>query len=428
MEETEEIDLRDLFEIIWKKRTMIIIGTLMFMLMGTIFSFATHKYEYETFTTLRIKMLEEDVNSGDYDAQLNALAITDRIVNTYGEIARSKTVANEVIKNLDLDMTYTQFTDNIEVSLIDGTEIIKINVKGDNAQEVANIANETSKAFLNNISNYIRTENMKDIQIIDQADVPKEPISGGKLLNIAIATILGFMVSIFVVFLLNYLDKSVRKTEELEHILGLSVLGEINKNDIDSVEAYNKLRTNLEYGFLNEGDNVISVASTISDEGKTDIVVNLGKSIARLGKRVLVLDCNLKNPQLHNALKLESISIGLNQLLSKGMDYTDCVISTDIDRLDFIGSSGDELNSSELIDSSRMKDLMENVKKDYDFVILDTPEIKNSSDALVVSAMADGVVFVSELGNASRDDIVKAKEDLVKVKANILGLVVSGRQ
>ena len=430
--EEEEIDLKDLFLIVWKKRTMIVVTTLLFMVGGLVFSMLmpASAGEYETFTSLRVNIIDEKENEGDFDAQLNAVAITDRLINTYGEIARSRTVANEVIDTLKLKdandkrLSYKNFTENIEVELVPGTEIIKIKVKGSDAKEVAAIANEVSSSFLKNVQKHIKTENIKSIQVIDEAEVPEEgAIGGGKLLKIIIAAVLGMMLSVFAAFLLNYLDLSVRKTEELERVLGLQTLVEIDKADKSSLESYTKLRTNLEHGALGEGENAIVITSSVSGEGSTLVASSLATSFSKLGKKVLLIDANMKNPQINSALGLEDISVNLNQILSENKDYKDSVLATSIAGLDVIASSEEKINSSELLDSQAMKSLIEKAKEDYDYVILDTPNISDSADALILSAMTDASIFVSELNKANRDDVIKAKEELMKVKANIVGIV-----
>lgn len=186
--------------------------------------------EYETFITLMVGK-PKDYQSLDNQLEYNDLLLNQRLVSTYGEIVKSRVVTDKVIENLGLDMSFADFGKKVSVSLVKDTEIIKLIVTDEDPILAAKIANETAEVFMESVKDIMMVEN---IQIIDEAQVPKKPISPRPKLNMAIAGILGLMVGIFLSFLLEYLDNTIKTPDDVEKYLGLSVIGTIpmvSKND-----------------------------------------------------------------------------------------------------------------------------------------------------------------------------------------------------
>lgn len=186
--------------------------------------------EYETFITLMVGK-PKDYQSSDNQLEYNDLLLNQRLVSTYGEIVKSRVVTDKVIENLGLDMSFSDFGKKVSVSLVKDTEIIKLIVTDEDPILAATIANETAEVFMESVKDIMMVEN---IQIIDEAQVPKKPISPRPKLNMAIAGILGLMVGVFLSFLLEYLDNTIKTPDDVEKYLGLSVIGTIpmvSKND-----------------------------------------------------------------------------------------------------------------------------------------------------------------------------------------------------
>ena len=166
----------------------------------------------------------KDYQSYDQKLEYNELLLNQKLVTTYGEIVKSRVVTDEVINNLGLDLTYKEFTEKVNVNLVKDTEIIKIEVTDTNPQLATKIANETAQVFMKSVMDIMKVEN---IQVIDEAQVPESPINPRPKLNMAIAGVLGLMVSIFLVFLLEYLDNTIKTPEDVQRYLELPVIGTI---------------------------------------------------------------------------------------------------------------------------------------------------------------------------------------------------------
>ena len=226
----EEISLREIFLIFRRRMWLIFILVILSIIVSGIVSYYVIVPEYETFITLMVGK-PKDYQSLDNQLEYNDLLLNQRLVSTYGEIVKSRVVTDKVIENLGLDMSFADFGKKVSVSLVKDTEIIKLIVTDENPILAAKIANETAEVFMESVKDIMMVEN---IQIIDEAQVPKKPISPRPKLNMAIAGILGLMVGIFLSFLLEYLDNTIKTPEDVEKYLGLSVIGTIpmvSKND-----------------------------------------------------------------------------------------------------------------------------------------------------------------------------------------------------
>lgn len=224
MEET--IDLKEYFCIIKKKSKIIILITLIAMIASAVVSFFVLSPVYETNTTLIVNKSESSESQGMTGDEYS---VSQKLAVTYGEIIKSRTVLNEVIKSLGLNMTYGEIVSKISVSPVDSTQIISIKVQDTNPKRAMDIANSIPKVFTKEVQ---RITKANGAEVIDTAVLPENPIKPNKLMNVAIATVLGLMIGLFVVFLLEYMDNKIKKPEDIEKHLGLPILGVVPKENM----------------------------------------------------------------------------------------------------------------------------------------------------------------------------------------------------
>ena len=224
MEET--IDLKEYFGIIKKKSKIIILITLIAMISSAVVSFFVLSPVYETKTTLIVNRSEASEDKSMTGDEYN---VSQKLAVTYGEIIKSRIVLDEVIDSLGLDMTYDELVSKISVSPVGDTQIISIKVQDTNARKAMDIANAIPKVFTKEVQ---RITKANGAEVIDSAVLPENPIKPNKLMNVAIATVLGLMISLFVVFLLEYMDNKIKKPEDIEKHLGLPILGVVPKENI----------------------------------------------------------------------------------------------------------------------------------------------------------------------------------------------------
>jgi len=189
-------------------------------------------------------------------------------------------------------------------------------------------------------------------------------------------------------------------------------------------EAYRVLRTNIQYSSFDNPLKVIVITSSGPEEGKTTTVVNLAVTFTQIGYKVLVIDGDLRRPKIHKVFGIRNHR-GLTNLLVSKDDYRNYVNKSEIENLDIITCGALPPNPSELLTSNVMRQFIETVRKDYDMVIIDSPPVGTVTDAAILSTIVDGTILVAASGTVQIDALVRSKELLDKVNANIIGVVLN---
>ena len=225
MEET--IDLREYFAIIKKRFWIIALITVVAMVVSGVISFFMLSPVYEAKSTLIVnteKSQDTQMITGDQ------FSVSQKLAVTYGEIIKSRAVLESVISNLKLDSEYEDLVEKITVSPVQDTQIISISVQDTNPKKARDIANEIPKVFEKEVK---RITKANDIQVIDKAILPEGAIKPNKMMNVAIAAVLGMMIGLFVVFVLEYLDNKIKTPQDVEKHLDLPILGVIPNEKIE---------------------------------------------------------------------------------------------------------------------------------------------------------------------------------------------------
>lgn len=221
MQETEyEIDLREIFEMLKNRWLLIVSITCSALIVSGILNFFILTPQYEAGTTLMVNYKTTDSSLMNY----TDLQMSQKLVATYSEIVKSERIADSVIEQLGLDLTANELNSKISVSQVGTTEILKIAVKDEDPQLAALMANTVSQVFQQEINKMMEVDN---VSTIDVAKVPEYPVSPNKVMNLAIAGVLGLMVSIGLVFVLAFLDRTYKTPADVERHLDLPLIGAI---------------------------------------------------------------------------------------------------------------------------------------------------------------------------------------------------------
>lgn len=220
LEETVEIDLKEYLNVIWFRKWIIIGITLLAIIVSALVSFFVLDPVYETSTTIIVGRSNDSEQAIEY----NDIMLNQKLVDTYSVVVKSKSVLSEVVSNLKLVETPEQLKDKVSVSPVSDTEIIEIKVQDVDPKLATDIANDLAEVFMENITELMKIDN---VQIIDQAEVPRNPIKPNEKLNILIAAVLGVMVGLGVVFLMEYLDNTFKSASDVERHLDLPIIGVI---------------------------------------------------------------------------------------------------------------------------------------------------------------------------------------------------------
>lgn len=189
-------------------------------------------------------------------------------------------------------------------------------------------------------------------------------------------------------------------------------------------EAYRTIRSNIKFSSTDKEIKSILITSSGPEEGKSVTSINVAAAFASIGNRVLIIDADMRKPNLHKIMKTNNKS-GLTNILSDHKDYKVVVNKTEINNMDIITCGPIPPNPSEILCSNSMKVFIEEVKKNYDIVIIDTPPVGIVTDAQVLTTLVDGVLLVVASGKTKVEEAKKAKELLQNVNANILGVILN---
>jgi capsular exopolysaccharide synthesis family protein len=189
-------------------------------------------------------------------------------------------------------------------------------------------------------------------------------------------------------------------------------------------EAFRTLRTNIQFSSLDEEIKTLVVTSTQPGEGKSTVISNLGITVAQSGKKVLLIDCDLRKPTVHKKLGLSNQD-GLTTLLAKEKKLDEVVQTTNIKNFFVLTSGPIPPNPAELLGSKKMKNFLNELQEYFDMILIDAPPVLAVTDAQILSTCCDGVVFVAGYGQAEKNAIVRAKELVDKVGGKIIGVVIN---
>lgn len=304
-----------------------------------------------------------------------------------------------------------------------------------------------------------------NIKVIDLAEVPISPVFPKKKTIFILALFLGIGGGLGLIFFLDWLDKTVKTPDEVEKLLKLPSLGFIpalgtgnphsyyafsyysqdsekkknpgNEKKIKEIELanylepesmyaenYRNIRTSILLSTPDHPPRIMTVTSAMPQEGKTATVINLAVSFTNLGKKVLVIDGDLRKPRIHKILKIKNTT-GLSSLLVGRSSIKDVVLMTEIHNLHIIPSGPVPPNPTELLNAKSMENLLQDVKEHFDFVFIDSPPLVGIMDPVIIGHHSDGVLLITWGGKTHKKLIEKARDELTKYNIRLLGVVLN---
>ena len=224
----EELDLKEIFRMLWNSRRFIITITIFFVIIAAVYSYVIQTPKYQSYTTIVLTKAEntEDTNSSITQTDVT---MNQKLVSTYSEIVKSKTVLAQVISNLQIaDLTEEQLRKSVTVSAVEDTEVIKIIVSNQNPEYAAKIANEIGKVFSEKISDMYKINNVYTLEAAEPSSTPYN-IKPAKY--IAIAIVAGIFISCAIIIVMGLFDTTVKSAEEIEQALKIPVIAQLELVD-----------------------------------------------------------------------------------------------------------------------------------------------------------------------------------------------------
>jgi polysaccharide biosynthesis transport protein len=288
-----------------------------------------------------------------------------------------------------------------------------------------------------------RNIDTSNVRPLDRALVPGTPVSPRLRVNVMAAAVLSLFLGLGLVFLIVFLDRSIKSTSDAQQATGAPVLGiipmieDINDDSDSSRDLYvhenptsriaeccRSLRTNILFSAADRQLKTIVVSSANPREGKTTSVIYLGTTMAQSGQRVLLIDTDMRRPRLHVSLKV-SRQTGLSNLIVGDDDYDGAIRTTDIPNLFVLPCGPLPPNPAEILMTQRFATVLAELAKRFDRIILDSPPLNVVTDAVVLSKQTDGVILVAHADRTLREELKRSARQIKAVNGKITGVIVN---
>jgi len=424
----QELDLYAIWQVIEKRLKIIILIPLIAGLVSFLYSSFMITPLYSSSAKLMVTRTTDAREIFWQDIQASR-----QLVGTYREIALSRRVMTLAVEMGELPYSAAELRAKIDVEGVRDTELINLTATDPDPELARDIANVVAAAFMEEV---IEIMNVENVSVVDDAIPPGGPVSPRVSMNVAVAFAVGLMGALGLVFLLEYLDRTIKEPQEVQKRFDLPVIGVVPLVEGDKLfalseprsppaEAFRSLRTNIQYSSVDNPIKSILITGANPYCGKSTISSNLGVTLAQSGARVLLVDADLRRPMLHKMFTINS-EPGLSSLIFKEeLDLNDVVQKSIHENLMVIPSGPIPPYPAEMLASQRMKMLADQFADRFDYVIYDSPPIIAVTDAAVLAGYVNGTIFVMDYGRVKWEEAANALEQLKKVNANVIGAVIN---
>ncbi|WP_310962228.1 polysaccharide biosynthesis tyrosine autokinase [Nocardioides terrisoli] len=363
-------------------------------------------------------------------------------VTSYADLMNGLKLAGRVVKDLHLDLTPAQLSSKISANAVPNTVLLDITVT-DPSPTQAQLINQAVVNQLQKMVAQIETPPGKrtpllKATVVDSPRLPSSPVSPKPVRNIGLALVLGLLIGFGIAVLREVLDTTVKDPralhglEDVPLLAGLALDSDVHKHPLISglpphaarSEAFRVLRTNLQFLDVDSTSKVFVVTSSVPGEGKSTTATNIAIALANAGKSVLLVDGDLRRPQVATMLGLEN-AVGLTTLLVGDVDLDDALQVHSQSGLRVLTSGAVPPNPAELLQTQAMHDLLANLRARFDIVIMDATPLLPVTDAALLSSLADGALVVVRHSRTTKEQLTGAIDRLGQVDAAVLGLILN---
>lgn len=447
------VDLRRMIILVLKKWWLMLLVGIIFATAGFTYAKLTYKEVYQSSATVSLQVVRYTMLNDGSEPMQRIDFYTGSDVERYQIFLTSDRIVDKIVTKLGNRYSNAQIKNAMSVNArIEGGDIFDICVTGADKQfcaDVLSAALSTFPEYLNELNNSL---------IVSVVNDPRTYVanSSGSAKTAIVCFLAGVVLIAAAVVLTDIFSGTVKKAEELRSKLDVAVLGSIpeienkkkkkNKNkkgqntdtkaqplllltdedrvNFSFVESFKSVRTKVERASSDKGYKVFMVTSTLEDEGKTTVCANLACALAQKGNTVLLIDCDFRKPAVTTVLGLEeSTENGLLPLLEGKSTFSKSVQYVKEQNIFVLPTGGVSDRSSELLDTPRMKRVLQNAKEEFDYVLIDTPPSKVVTDAAVLAPLADSVVYVVRQDFAKATAISESVDELLAVHGRVLGSV-----
>jgi capsular exopolysaccharide synthesis family protein len=367
---------------------------------------------------------------------------SEQRVQSYADLIIGERIAQRVIDQLDLQVEPGDLTEQMSSAVAPETVIFEVTVVDSDprrAQQIAATAADEFTALVTELEK-VPGQRVSPIKatVVDEADISETPVSPQPLRNVALAATLGLLLGIGIALLREMLDTTIKTPENLSELTTTSILGTIRYDstaarrplvtDLDPhaprLEAFRVLRTNLQFVDVDRTAKTFVVTSSLPEEGKTTTAANLAITLAQAGQRVVLVECDLRRPKLSDYLRLES-AVGVTTVLIGRLELDQAIQVWGDNGLSVLTGGAIPPNPAELLQSHAMAELLADLRRRFDVILIDAPPLLPVTDAALLTAQADGALLVARHGMTTRDQVQQSTERIAAVGGRLLGSVLN---
>jgi polysaccharide biosynthesis transport protein len=432
------------WNVLRRRWATVVVGTLVGLSLGAAYTWTatvTYRAEASVFFSLTAGNSAADLVQGSTYAQNQ--------VESFARLATTPAVLQPVVDDLRLDETVGELAGQIDAAVPVGTVIVAVGVTDESPRRSAQLAN----AVVASLTTVVEKIAPKDDDgkptvlgtTVAPAETPTSAASPDVPLGLAAGLLGGLVAGFGLAWLRELLDTRIRDAEVLAEVTDRPLIGSVGAWSRSSgqvivaraphspqAESFRQLRTNLQFlrvadeasGGRPAGAAVVAVTSSLAAEGKSTTASNLAVALAETGARVLLVDADLRRPSIATALGIEG-SVGLTTVLSGQAEVADVVQEWGTNGLDVLASGPVPPNPAELLGSPAMHRLVQELRRTYDYVVVDTAPLLPVTDAAVLSRVVDGTILVADAGRVRRGQVAQALANLEQVSGRVLGVVLN---
>lgn len=410
-----------------KRRSKAFIISLFILLVLTLGFVLLRQNDFIGITAELMSGFEAEEHTGEYNQltgepiyeeviKFGGSSISEQDIVFYTEILENPNLLVELIETLNLDYSVEELRDLVSISFSENSSTILLTLDSEEIIEPKETMEELVALYKQEVAQITEVDKLKVMNISNEPHIIR---SGGFTRNIIASIIISFFAAGAVVLIIEYLDDSIHSAFDIENKLSLYVIGELESKETLE-EDLKVIRTNFEYSNQLKNKNVFTFATL--DKQSTNISVDFFKVLGQLEHEILLADANLRNPEVHEQLDLPN-KIGLSDILStKATVEKSLQIKSDSEGS--ILTAGSQLTDpSEQLSSSQMKELLDELKQSFDYIIVNGHPINKVTDTLALSTATDGVVLVVEQNTTKMRDLVQVTRLLADLNVDLLGVI-----
>ncbi len=390
-------------------------------------------------STARVFVSTTPSNSDD---ALQGSLFSAQRVGSYADVVKGLELSQRVIDQLSLDTTAVELSEKIETTVVPETVVIKISVTDETPSRARSINNAVVTQLQRFVAELETPPGGKipllKATVVDPPRLPADPISPQPLRNLGLALVLGLLVGLGLALLREILDTTVKRIDDLPALADTPLLSTLAyDSDVEErplitalpphaprVEAFRVLRTNLAFIDIDHSSKAFVVTSSVPNEGKSTSAVNIAIALASAGQSVLLVDGDLRRPQVAEMLGLEG-SVGVTTALVGAAEIDTLIQSHAPSGLNVLAAGSLPPNPAELLQSKAMHELLTWARGHYDVTIIDAPPLLPVTDAALLAAQTDGAILVVHHGKTTKDQLSGAVERLAGVGSLPLGVILN---